>query len=390
MQESMPLFDRRSKKREPKRLTSSSSKSRAGIWYHVTSAPSRTAMIGSTPVGVSRCEAYSSSVSAGIVLVIDSDARLLGIATDGDLRRVLAGHANLETEMDTRIETEKALHISEKKFEDLYDNTPAVYMKLNAKGHIISVNRFGAYLLGYERTELIRQSVIDLYCREDRNLARQYIRETIDDPKRLHRWELHKQAKNGDVLLMRGLREGKSSKRLSRELLQYLLPAEAGRLTRKPYGTYVSYSGMRLARTEITRAANQAAYISGYTNPYTDGIDVARSLNGDIECALCPPHATINIYGDRVRPPYRYDEAVIPPEITHPHCMCHMRPALVENPAVVSAQIREVMNDPGAPWPMTTPANSNFVFQLLGQALMLRLSPVTWYLQTTIRRILSV
>jgi len=111
--------------------------------------------------------------------------------------------ANLETEMDTRIETEKALHISEKKFEDLYDNTPAVYMKLNAKGHIISVNRFGAYLLGYERTELIRQSVIDLYCREDRNLARQYIRETIDDPKRLHRWELHKQAKNGDVLLMR-------------------------------------------------------------------------------------------------------------------------------------------------------------------------------------------
>ena len=111
--------------------------------------------------------------------------------------------ANLETEMDTRIETEKALHISEKKFEDLYNNTPAVYMRLDAKGHILSVNRFGAYLLGYERSELVKQSVIDLYHREDRNLARQYIRETIDDPKRLHRWDLRKQAKNGDILMMR-------------------------------------------------------------------------------------------------------------------------------------------------------------------------------------------
>lgn len=111
--------------------------------------------------------------------------------------------ANLETEMDTRIETEKALHIIERKFEDLYNNTPAVYMKLNAKGHIISVNRFGAYLLGYDREDLVKKSVIDLYHRDDRNLAREYIKETIDDPKRLHRWELRKQTRQGDVLMMR-------------------------------------------------------------------------------------------------------------------------------------------------------------------------------------------
>ena len=110
---------------------------------------------------------------------------------------------NLETEMDSRIEAEKALHISEKKFEELYDNTPAVYMKLNARGHIISVNRFGAYLLGYDRNELMDQSVIGLYHREDRNLARQYIKETLDDPKRLHRWELRKLTRNGDIILMR-------------------------------------------------------------------------------------------------------------------------------------------------------------------------------------------
>ncbi len=111
--------------------------------------------------------------------------------------------ANLESEMDTRIETEKALHISEKKFEDLYNNTPAVYMKLNARGQIISVNRFGAYLLGYERSELLKQSITELYHRDDRNLARQYIRETIDDPRRLHRWELRKITKSGEAMMMR-------------------------------------------------------------------------------------------------------------------------------------------------------------------------------------------
>ncbi len=111
--------------------------------------------------------------------------------------------ANLETEMDTRIETEKALHISERKFEELYNNTPAVYMKLDTRGHVISVNRFGAYLLGYDRADLVGKPVIDLYHREDRNLARQYIGETIADPRRLHRWELRKLTQNGDVMMMR-------------------------------------------------------------------------------------------------------------------------------------------------------------------------------------------
>ena len=40
-----------------------------------------------------------SLLPAGIVLVTDEGARLLGIATDGDLRRALAGNISLETEI---------------------------------------------------------------------------------------------------------------------------------------------------------------------------------------------------------------------------------------------------------------------------------------------------
>lgn len=156
---------------------------------------------GILPVMIARIETQLSLKSMNDALCANKKSLEREIMNKGLAYEI--ARANLETEMDTRIETEKALHISEKKFEDLYDNTPAVYMKLNARGNIISVNRFGAYLLGYERTELVKQSVIDLYYREDRNLARQYIRETIDDPKRMHRWELRKQAKNGEVLMMR-------------------------------------------------------------------------------------------------------------------------------------------------------------------------------------------
>ncbi len=111
--------------------------------------------------------------------------------------------ANLESEMDSRLEVEKALHISEQRYEELFNNTPAMYFNVDKRGHIQTVNRFGAYLLGYQRNELIDKPLISLYHPEDRNLARQYIKESLDDRDRLHRWELRKISKNGSPLPLR-------------------------------------------------------------------------------------------------------------------------------------------------------------------------------------------
>lgn len=111
--------------------------------------------------------------------------------------------ANLESEMDSRIETEKALHISEQRYQELYDNMPAMYFNIDKRGNIQNVNSFGAYMLGYQRDELIDMPIFSLYHQEDRNLARQYIKETIEDERRLHRWELRKIQKNGESILLR-------------------------------------------------------------------------------------------------------------------------------------------------------------------------------------------
>jgi hypothetical protein len=122
-----------------------------------------------------------------------------------------------------------------------------------------------------------------------------------------------------DAILMDALRNNTGALALSRLLEAYILPDRKGVKTTKPYGTRVSYDAMRLARTEIARAANQAAYISALINPYVNQIDVARSPNGDRTCPICPQHATIDVGGRRIRPPYDQNAAHVGP--FHPHCV---------------------------------------------------------------------
>ena len=49
----------------------------------------------------------------------------------------------------------------------LYDNTPAVYFSLDVTGMILSLNQFGANLLGYTSEQLIQQPVFNLFDQSD-------------------------------------------------------------------------------------------------------------------------------------------------------------------------------------------------------------------------------
>jgi hypothetical protein len=161
-----------------------------------------------------------------------------------------------------------------------------------------------------------------------------------------------------DRLIMKAFNEGWSAVQLAKELEQYLVNGAGG------------YSAMRLARTEIARAANHAAYMSAYLNPYVDGLDVVRSANGDRTCTICPKHATINFGGERIRPPYSLHSANVPPY--HPHDMCHCRGHVTDNPAAVTQRLQAVMQDARAHSfpPAVTPANADaFTNMLLHRSL---------------------
>lgn len=157
-----------------------------------------------------------------------------------------------------------------------------------------------------------------------------------------------------DAMIADGVREGMSAVKLAKKVEQFLHPNRAKIRTNKPYGKDASYDAMRLARTEIARAGNQAAFISSYTNPYVDKIDVARSANGDPTCTVCPQHATIGIGGGRLREPYSVHSADLAP--WHPHCMCYVLPVVTDSPQTVTENLRSIVEEAGEglPAPLIT------------------------------------
>jgi len=61
------------------------------------------------------------------------------------------------------------------RYQVIYDNTPMTCFTLNYEGGILLANRFGLQFLGYQRDELIRHSIFDLYAPEGRAIAAEHI-----------------------------------------------------------------------------------------------------------------------------------------------------------------------------------------------------------------------
>src|SRR5690606_79860 len=141
--------------------------------------------------------------------------------------------------------------------------------------------------------------------------------------------------------------------------------------TSRPYGTDASFDAMRLARTEIARAANSAAYTAAVMNPYVTAIDIARSPNGSRDCKICPQYATIGFGGERIRDSYPIESAPIP--VFHPQCMCHTRSVTTDKPADITARLRAVLEEGRLDLhnPAITPAQRNsFIEMLIGLELI--------------------
>lgn len=146
-----------------------------------------------------------------------------------------------------------------------------------------------------------------------------------------------------DAMLIDGISQGLSAVDIARLATRYLIPGREKVQTNKPYGTDMSYDAMRLARTEIAAAANNAALISARRNPYVDLIEVVRSSNGDATCPICPQHATIGISGERLREPYSVETPPADIAPYHPHCMCHIRSVLNQDVQSVEDDLRATL-----------------------------------------------
>ena len=130
-----------------------------------------------------------------------------------------------------------------------------------------------------------------------------------------------------DAMLADGIRSGKSSRAMAKDLEKFLIPGREGLTTRKPYGSKASFDAMRLARTETTRAHASASEVSALANPFVTGMNVILSRSHP-KRDICDTAASASPFPKDAIP----DQYRIP---LHPHCLCHYTYELVENPADV-------------------------------------------------------
>lgn len=174
-----------------------------------------------------------------------------------------------------------------------------------------------------------------------------------------------------DALVTEGIREGRSASAIARDLEQFLLPNRAKLRTRKPYGRDASFDAMRLARTEISRAAAQAQRAAAMTNPFVTGIDWALSAQHP-RVDICDRLATIGMSGERLREPYPKEDAPLVSKDSHPLCLCTNRSAVTgdieETVAVIRAQMQQRLA------PITPLATRALLVRMLGPELVQQLS----------------
>ncbi len=170
-----------------------------------------------------------------------------------------------------------------------------------------------------------------------------------------------------DAMVSEGIREGTGALELARQLERFLQPDQIMSRTKKPYGTDASYSAIRLARTELAHAFNEAALIAAQLNPFVEKMDIARSARGDPKCAICARHATIDISGNRVKEPIPLDEIKVPP--FHPNDMCNVRAYVDTDTKDIVAQLRSYMGMPNVQPHINPTRGVGFVRQLLNRAL---------------------
>ncbi len=95
-------------------------------------------------------------------------------AQDQSLLQIFAARAGAELE---RKRAQDALQDSEERYRALYDEAPLMYFTVDVDLEILSVNQFGAKMLGYEREDLVGQSVKMVVDPEDQELFCQEIEE---------------------------------------------------------------------------------------------------------------------------------------------------------------------------------------------------------------------
>jgi PAS domain S-box-containing protein len=116
---------------------------------------------------------------------------------DVSLLKVFAARAGTEIE---RKRAQEALQKSEERYRALYDQTPLMYFTVDPQLTVLSVNQFGAELLGYLVQELVGTSALAVIHEEDHHLFQSAVSQSLHAGNGTSIREFRKVKKDGTIL----------------------------------------------------------------------------------------------------------------------------------------------------------------------------------------------
>jgi PAS domain S-box-containing protein len=109
----------------------------------------------------------------------------------------------MENDVSERERIEEALRHSEELYRALYEDNPFMYFTLDARGAVLSVNRYGAEQLGFSVEELMGRPILDVFHEEDRETVSWRLDECLRKPGQTCGWEARKVRKDGSTVWVR-------------------------------------------------------------------------------------------------------------------------------------------------------------------------------------------
>ncbi len=113
---------------------------------------------------------------------------------DHALLQIFAARAGAELERKRAIE---ALEASQERYRAIYDQSPLTYFTVDAHLNILSVNQFGAAILGYAAQELVGQSILLVLDPEDHSAFLGEVEKSFASVNQISQKELRKVKKDG-------------------------------------------------------------------------------------------------------------------------------------------------------------------------------------------------
>ncbi|MCX6557122.1 MAG: PAS domain S-box protein, partial [Candidatus Aminicenantes bacterium] len=111
----------------------------------------------------------------------------------------------LQHEIHEREHAEAELLTSEERYRILYENNPAIYFTVNAKGFILSVNRSGCEQLGYAADDLVGRSILDVVFSEDKPKVSLQLAACLDRPMEAAHGDFRKVRRDGGLIWVKAL-----------------------------------------------------------------------------------------------------------------------------------------------------------------------------------------